>query len=105
MRRPIGLVQVLRQLPQHRRIAIDSTDRHPVRVGQRWQAVIGAKDIAGAVDQIEMILLGNGGRGSRGEARGLVIRWALVTAFAVLVSYVQTLAPHSNSIGPGGVEV
>jgi len=57
VRRPVGVVQILRELPQHRRITIDRPDRHAIRVRQRRQAVIGAEDVAGAIDQIEMILL------------------------------------------------
>ena len=60
MRRPLGLTQFFGQLPQHRRVAIDRTDGHPLGVCERRQAVIGAEDVAGAIDQIEMILLGHG---------------------------------------------
>ena len=57
VRRSVRVVQILRELPEHRGVAIDRTDRHPVRVRQRRQAMIGAEDVAGAIDQIEMILL------------------------------------------------
>ena len=43
--RAVGLVQVVGELPQHRRVAVDRADRRAMRVGQRRQAMIGAKDI------------------------------------------------------------
>ena len=47
-------VEVARQLPQHRRIAIDRARRLAVAVGQRRQPVIGAEDVARPVDEIEV---------------------------------------------------
>ena len=61
VRRPVGVVQVLGELPEHRGVAIDRANRHALRVRQRRQAVIGAEDVAGAIDQIEMILVRHGG--------------------------------------------
>ena len=57
----IGFVQIIGQLPQHGRVAIDRADRHALRVGQRRQAVIGAEDIGRSVDQVEMLLGLHGG--------------------------------------------
>jgi hypothetical protein len=54
MGRPVGGVDLIHQLPQHGRIAIDRPHRLAMLVRQRRQAVIGAEDIAGAVDEIEM---------------------------------------------------
>ena len=54
--RPVGLVEVLGELPQHRGVAIDRAHRHALRVGERGQAVIGAEDVGRAVDQVEMLL-------------------------------------------------
>src|SRR3546814_13037575 len=62
---PLCLVQRIGQFPEHGRIAIDRTHRLPPDVGERRQAVIGAEDVAAAVDKIEMIL-GHG----RGIAQG-----------------------------------
>ncbi len=54
VRRPIRAAQVAGELPQHGRIAIDRARRLAVPVGERRQPVIGAEDVAGAVDQIEV---------------------------------------------------
>src|SRR3546814_9665695 len=43
------------QLPQHRGVAVDRADRLATDVGERGQAVIGAEDVARAIDQIEVI--------------------------------------------------
>jgi hypothetical protein len=51
---PFGLAEVLGELPQHRRIAIDRADVEAVLVGQRRQPMEGAENIAGAVDEIEV---------------------------------------------------
>ncbi len=70
VRRPVGLVEAVGELPQHRRIAIDRACRLAVAVGQRRQPVIGAKDVARSVNEIEVRL--DGGRGSVGhEGAGL----------------------------------
>ena len=63
MRRPLGLTQFFGQLPQHRRIAIDRANGLAMPVGERGKLVIGAENIARAVDEIEMIL-GHGERDS-----------------------------------------
>ena len=55
MGRAVGLVEPVRQLPQHGRVAVDRADIEPELVGQRRQPVEGAEDIAGAVDEIEML--------------------------------------------------
>ena len=55
MGRAVGLVEPVRQLPQHGRIAVDRADIEPELVGQRRQPVEGAKDIAGAVDEVEVL--------------------------------------------------
>ena len=57
MRRAISLIQIVRQLPQHRCIAIDGPHRLAMLVGQRRQPVIGAKNISGAVNEVEMLLI------------------------------------------------
>ena len=44
--RPVGLVEPVGELPQHRGIAIDRARRHAVAVGQRRQPVIGAENVA-----------------------------------------------------------
>ncbi len=67
MGRPVGGVDLVHQLPQHGGIAIDRPDRLAMLVRQRRQAVIGAKDIAGAVDEIEM---GHDARGLADAAEG-----------------------------------
>ena len=56
VRRRLGLVEFGDQLPDHRGEAIDRPHRRPLRIVQRRQPVIGAKDIAGAIDEIEMLL-------------------------------------------------
>ena len=55
MGRSVGLVELVGQLPQHRRIAIDRANRLATHVGQRRQTVIGAENIGRAVNEIEMI--------------------------------------------------
>src|SRR3546814_18689754 len=74
MGRPVGGVQIRGELPEQLRIAINRAHGHALRVRQRRQAVIGAEDVAGAIDQIEMILLGHGARCSRAYAYGLAAR-------------------------------
>ena len=54
VRRPVGLVEAVGELPQHRRIAIDRARRLAVPVRQRRQPVIGAEDVARPVDEIEV---------------------------------------------------
>ena len=54
VRRPVGLVQVVRQLPQHGGIAIDRAHRGARRIGQRGQAVIGPEDVGRPVDEVEV---------------------------------------------------
>ena len=67
--RPVGLVELVGELPQHRRIAIDRAGRLAVAVGQRRQAMIGAEDVARAVDEIEM------GLGVGMKRAGLAASW------------------------------
>lgn len=55
MRRAIGLVQISRQLPQHRGVAIDRANRCSFGIGQRWQSVIGAEDIGRPVHEVEVL--------------------------------------------------
>ena len=64
---PSALLRLVGELPQHRRIAIDRADGVTVPVGQRRQPVIGAEDVARAVDQIEM----RAGRLAGVEASGM----------------------------------
>jgi hypothetical protein len=52
--RPLRLVQVVGQLPEHGGVAVHGPHRLAVLVGERRQAVIGAEDVARAVDEIEM---------------------------------------------------
>ncbi len=59
MRRPVRLVQIGGQLPQHGGVAVDCTHRGPFGVGQRRQAVIGPEDIGGAIDEIEVLFIGH----------------------------------------------
>ncbi len=54
MARPALPRQILQQLPQHRREAIDGIGGHAVPVGERRQPVIGPEDVARSVDEIEM---------------------------------------------------
>src|SRR5690606_17175850 len=60
VRRPIRLVEVVGELPQHRRVAIYRAHRHALRIGQRRQPVIGAKDVGRSVDQVEVLLVRHG---------------------------------------------
>ena len=60
----IGLVQ---QLQQHVGEAEHGVDVRAVRPGQRWQCVEGPEDVAGAVDEEEMIALFHGQTGSAGR--------------------------------------
>ena len=60
MRRPIGLVQIVGQLPQHGGIAIDRAYRRPFGVGQRGEAMIGTEDIGRAIDEVEMRCFSHG---------------------------------------------
>jgi hypothetical protein len=55
MGRPVRGVELVDQLPQHGREAVDGARRLPLAVGERRQPVIGAEDIARAVDEIEMV--------------------------------------------------
>ena len=71
--RPVGLVEAVGELPQHRRIAIDRARRLAVPVGQRRQPVIGAEDVARPVDEIE-VRLGLGRRSVR-HGRGGLAGW------------------------------
>jgi hypothetical protein len=47
-------MHLVRELPQHRGIAIDRADRLAMLVGERGEAVIGAENISRAIDKIEM---------------------------------------------------
>ena len=83
MRWPLGFAQLLGQLPQHRRIAIDRAHRLAMAVGQRRKLVIGAEDIARAVDEVEVIL-GHGQRDSlypRAPPARYRVSWFAATAF------------------------
>lgn len=53
----IRLIEVVRQLPQHGRVAIYRTDRLAMLIGERRQPVIGPENIGGAIDEIEMLLV------------------------------------------------
>ncbi len=55
MGRPVRLVQVVGEFPQHGRIAIHRARRFAVLVGQLWQHMIGAEDETRSIDQVEMI--------------------------------------------------
>ena len=57
----IGLVQIVRQFPQHRGIAIDCTNGFTMLVGERRQPVIGPENIGGAVNEVEMLLVRHDG--------------------------------------------
>ena len=57
MRRPIGLVEIIGQLPQHRGIAIDRADRRAFGICQGGQAVVGTENVGRAINQVEMLLL------------------------------------------------
>ena len=59
--RPVGLVEIGGELPQHRGVAIDRADRRAFRVRQRRQPVIGAEDIGRAIDEIEVFLFSHCG--------------------------------------------
>ena len=60
VRWPLRLVEILGQLPQHGGVAIDCAHRGALRIGQRGQAMIRAKDVRGTVDEIEVLLVGHG---------------------------------------------
>ena len=55
MCRGVGTVELLDQLPQHRRHAIDGVDHRSARIVERGQPVVGTENIAGAVDEIEVL--------------------------------------------------
>ena len=57
--RPVGLVEIGGELPQHRGVAIDCAHRRAFRIGQRRQPVIGAEDVGGTIDEIEVVLFGH----------------------------------------------
>ena len=57
MRRPVRLMQRIGKLPQHRGIAVHRTNRLPPNIGEGWQAVISAENIARAVNEIEVFLV------------------------------------------------
>ena len=61
MRRPLGLVEILGQLPQHGRIAIDRAHRSALGISQRRQPVIGAENVGRSVNEVEVLLLGHAG--------------------------------------------
>ena len=84
MRRPLLRLHVVQQLPQHVAEAEHGVDLQPVRLaGERRQRVIGAEDVARAVDQEDVVALfqrtGDGGRlvaaalAAAGFAAGLCI--------------------------------
>ncbi len=54
MRRAIGGVEIVRQLPKHGGVAINRADRRAFRIRQGRQAVIGAEDIGRTVDEVEV---------------------------------------------------
>ncbi len=61
----IGVARVLHQLPHHVAEAEHRVGRQPVRFAvERRQGVIGAEDVAGAVDEEEMVAFFHGRRGS-----------------------------------------
>ena len=53
----IRLIEVVRQFPQHGRIAIYRANRLAMFIGERGQPVIGPENIGGAIDEIEMLLV------------------------------------------------
>ena len=55
MSRPVALVKLVDQLPQHGGEAIDRSGRDSVAIGERRQAMIGPENIARTIDQIEML--------------------------------------------------
>ena len=57
--RAVGRVEIGRELPQHRGVAIDRAHRSPFGVRQRGQAVIGPEDVGRPVDEVEMLLIGH----------------------------------------------
>ena len=58
MGRRAKLAGLAQQLPQHGAEAVHGADREPVRgAGERRQRVIGAEDVARAVDQIDVVAL------------------------------------------------
>ena len=68
---PVGRMQVARQLPQHIRIARNRTHWHALRIGQRRQPVVGAKDIGGTIDEVEMLVVGHVAPDSSDDAESL----------------------------------
>ncbi len=57
MRWTIRLIKVVRQLPQHGRIAIYRANWLAMFIGERGQPVIGTENIGGAIDELEMLLV------------------------------------------------
>ena len=57
----IGVARIAQQLPQHVAETGDRADRQAVRLaGQRRQRMIGAEDVAGAVDKEQVIAFFHG---------------------------------------------
>ena len=54
---PLGCIEIVSQLPQHRGVAIDCPHRGPFRISQRGEAMIGPENIRRTIDEIEMLLL------------------------------------------------
>ena len=57
MRWTIRLIEVVRQFPQHGRIAIYRANWLAMFIGERGQPVIGPENIGGAIDEIKMLLV------------------------------------------------
>src|SRR4029078_8741587 len=67
MGRLLARLHVLHSLPQHVAEALDGPDREPVALAcQRRQRVIGAENVTGTVDQIDMIAGFEGGMWGQG---------------------------------------
>ena len=55
----VGGMQIIGELPQHRRIAINRPHWLAVDIGERRQPVIRTENIRRAIDKVEMLLIGH----------------------------------------------
>ena len=70
MRRAVGFMKIIGQLPQHGGVTVNSANRRAFRVGQRGKAMVGAEDIGRAVNEVEMWFVTHGGGLATGRPIG-----------------------------------